>query len=225
VQSLCAHHVSPRAEKIDKLTLSRCQGLLQGFGARRRLFAELAWPRRTLLWHDYERASRKPVPLFPSSPRHHVSPRAEQIVNLVLSRSQRLSKGVDARRDFSKSIPYSRGSVRSHSGAGIGLGTADKYLQCTTAKWPEHCATHNERRRGQRTGHLDLVSATHNERRRGQRPKPMPGITHVPLYLMRPAFALFSACLIRQQTEKHCPGLRFRCRLFVREARAFSLCS
>ena len=29
---------------------------------------------------------------------------------------------------------------------------------------------HNERRRGQRPGHYDQVSATHNERRREQRP-------------------------------------------------------
>jgi hypothetical protein len=36
------------------------------------------------------------------------------------------------------------GSVRSHSRAGIGLGTAIKYPQCTTTQRSEHCATHNE---------------------------------------------------------------------------------
>jgi hypothetical protein len=60
---------------------------------------------------------------------------------------------------------------------------------------------HNERRRGQRTGHLDQVLATHNERRRGLRPKPMPEMTHLPLHHKRPVFALFTACLIREQAD------------------------
>ena len=60
VQSPCANHVSPRAEQIVNLTPSRCQRLSQRAGARRRLFARPVWPRRTLLWHDYQRASRKP---------------------------------------------------------------------------------------------------------------------------------------------------------------------
>jgi hypothetical protein len=82
--------------------------------------------------------------------------------------------------DFSNGLLY-RGSVRSHSRAGIGLGNTTKYSLCTTAQRPEQRATRNERRRGQRTWYLDQVSATHNERRREQRPKPMPGITYVPL--------------------------------------------
>jgi hypothetical protein len=53
----------------------------------------------------------------------------------------------------------------------------------------------------------------------------MQGITHVPLHHKRPAFALFSACHLRQQTEKHCRGLGFRCPVFVCEARPSSLCS
>jgi hypothetical protein len=48
---------------------------------------------------------------------------------------------------------------------------------------------HNERRRGQRRGHHDQVSATHNERYNRQRPEPMTGITDVPLHHERPAFA------------------------------------
>jgi hypothetical protein len=47
----------------------------------------------TLFWHDYQRASPKPVPPFLPSLRHHVSPRAEQIVNLTHLRCQRLSQG------------------------------------------------------------------------------------------------------------------------------------
>ena len=34
--------------------------------------------------------------------------------------------------------------------------------------------------------------------RHRQRPKPMPGITHVPLHHKRPAFALFSTCLLHR---------------------------
>jgi hypothetical protein len=75
---------------------------------------------------------------------------------------------------------------------------AVKYPQRTTAQWPMNFAAHNERYREQWTGHLDQVSATYNERRRGQRPKPMFGITHVPLHHKRPAFAWFSARGIRR---------------------------
>jgi hypothetical protein len=64
----------------------------QGVRARRRLLARPALPRRTLLWHDYQCASRKPAPPFPPSLRHHVSPRAEQIVNQTPSRCQRLPR-------------------------------------------------------------------------------------------------------------------------------------
>jgi hypothetical protein len=92
-------------------------------------------------------------------------------------------------------------NARSHSRAGIGLGTTIKYPQCTTAQRQENFSTHSERYREQRTGHLDKASATHNERRRGQRPKPMLGITHVPLHHKRHAFALFNAGFIRQQAE------------------------
>jgi hypothetical protein len=60
--------------------------------------------------------------------------------------------------------------TRSHSRAGIGLGTTAKYPQCTTTQRHEHLATHNKRRRG-------------------QRPKLMPGTTHVPLRHARPEFA------------------------------------
>ena len=98
MQSPCAHHVSPRAEHIANLTLSRCQRLSQGTGARRGLFARPVWPRHTLLWHNYQCASRKPVPPFPPSLRHHVSPRAEKIANLTPSRCQRLSQGAGAHR-------------------------------------------------------------------------------------------------------------------------------
>ena len=105
--------------------------------------------------------------------------------------------------------------LRSLSRAGISLGTTVEYPQSTTAQRPEHCATHNERCRDQRTQHLGQVFATHNERRRGQRPKPMLGIIHVPLHHKRPAFALSSACLVRQQAEKHCQGQGFRCPVFV----------
>jgi hypothetical protein len=66
VLSPFAHHVSPRAEQIVNLTLSRCQRLSQGVGQRRRLFSWPSWPQRTLLLHDFNRASRKPVP--PCSP-------------------------------------------------------------------------------------------------------------------------------------------------------------
>jgi hypothetical protein len=66
--------------------------------------------------------------------------------------------------------------------------------------------------------------ATHNERRRGQRPKSSPGIADVPLHHnKRPAFASFSACLIRQQAEYHCQGLGFWCQVFVRGSRAFAI--
>jgi hypothetical protein len=92
-------------------------------------------------------------------------------------------------------IKYLRGA------ADIGLGATIKYPRCTTTQRPGYYAKHNERRHGQRIGHLDQVSTTHNERRRGQRPKPMPGITHVPLHHMRPALALLSTCLLRQQAE------------------------
>jgi hypothetical protein len=169
VQSPCVHHESPRAEQIVNLTLSRCQQLPQGVSARRRLFIRPAWlvesPWRTLLWHDHQRASRKPVPPFPSSLSHHASPRAEQIPNQTLSRCQRLSQGVGARRRLSNGIPFYRGSVRSHSRAGVGLVTTVKYPQCITTQRQENHATHNERCREQRTGHLDEVSATHNEQR------------------------------------------------------------
>jgi hypothetical protein len=47
-------------------------------------------------------------------------------------------------------IKYLRGA------AGIGLGTTTKYPQCTTTQLPEPFATHNERRRGQRTGHTPV---------------------------------------------------------------------
>jgi hypothetical protein len=112
VQSPCAHRVCLRAEQIVNLAPSRCERLSQGVGARRRLFARPAWPRRTLLWHDHQRALLKPASTFPLSLRHHVSPRAEQKVNLTLSttsaerpgsvcvfsRCQRLPQGLGARR-------------------------------------------------------------------------------------------------------------------------------
>jgi hypothetical protein len=79
---------SPRAEQIVNLTLSRNQRLSQIVGARRRLFARPAWPRRKLLLHDHQRASRKPAPPFPLSPRHHVSPRAEKIVSPTHKRTE-----------------------------------------------------------------------------------------------------------------------------------------
>jgi hypothetical protein len=47
VQTPCAHHMSPRAGQIANRTPSRCQRLSKGVGARRRLFARPAWPRRT----------------------------------------------------------------------------------------------------------------------------------------------------------------------------------
>jgi hypothetical protein len=98
VQLPCAHHVSPRAEKIVNLALPRCQRLSQGVCARRRLFVRPAWPRRTLLWNDYQRESRKPFPPFPPSLRRHVSPRAEKIANLKLSRCQKVLQGIGAHR-------------------------------------------------------------------------------------------------------------------------------
>jgi hypothetical protein len=108
---------------------------------------------------------------------------------------------------------FNRGSARSYSRAGIGLGTTVKYPQCTTTQRPEHCATHNERCRGQRTGHLDQVSTTHNERRRGQRPKPMPGITNVPLHHMCPAFAFLvrASFANKQNVTARCWGLSAQC--------------
>jgi hypothetical protein len=69
-----------------------------------------------------------------------------------------------------------RENARSHSRAGIGLGTAIKFPLATTTE-------------------------THNERHRGQRPNPVLLITQVPLHHKRPVFALFMACLIRQQAE------------------------
>jgi hypothetical protein len=45
------------------------------------------------------------------------------LVDLTLSRCRRLSKGVCAHRRVSNCILFYRGSVRSHSRAGIGLGT------------------------------------------------------------------------------------------------------
>jgi hypothetical protein len=62
-------------------------------------------------------------------------------------------------------------------------------------------ATHIERRRWQRLWNLDHVSATQNELCRGHRPGPVPGINDFPLHHKRLAFALFCACLIRQQAE------------------------
>jgi hypothetical protein len=87
--------------------------------------------------------------------------------------------------DFSNGILFYRGSVRSHSRAGIGLGITIKYPQCTTTQRPKHCATHNERRRG-------------------QRPQPMPEITHLPFTtsaLHSPCLARTSFDIIRQQKE------------------------
>jgi hypothetical protein len=147
-----SHHMSPRAEKTLNLTLSRCQRLSQGAGERRRLFTRPAWPRRTLLWHDHQRASRKPVPPFPSSLRHHVSPRAGKIVHLTLSRCQRLSQDAGARRRLSNGIFFSRGSACSHSRAGIGLGTTIKYPQSTTTKRPGNCSAYCEWYRGNGLG-------------------------------------------------------------------------
>jgi hypothetical protein len=92
--------------------------------------------------------------------------------------------------------------MRSHSQAGIGLGTTIKYPQRTTAQRPENNTTHNERCHLQQIGHLDKVPATHDERRRGKRLKPMPGTINVLLHHMRLAFAfLKKACLIRLYTE------------------------
>jgi hypothetical protein len=116
-------------------------------------------------------------------------------VNLRLLRYQRLSQRAKARRGHFLRHPFYRGSVSSHSRAGINLSTAIKYPQCTATQRPEHCATQ------QRTGHLDQVSAAQNDRRRGQRPEPMPGITRLPLHHKRPISALFSGVLIRQQAE------------------------
>jgi hypothetical protein len=67
--------------------------------------------------------------------------------------------------------------------------------------WAPRLITRNaQRRNGQRIVRCTTIGAagnglgtsikySHNERRRGQRPTPMPGITHVPLYHMRLAFA------------------------------------
>jgi hypothetical protein len=139
---------------------------------------------------------------------HHVSPRAEQIVNLALSRCQRHSQGVEqivnlapeksrklgvaaayvtlARQ--STRITLARPSLSAEPEAPR-EPEAEQIVYLTLSQRPEHCATHNERRRGQPTGHLDQVSVTHNERRRRQRPKPITGIAHVPLHHKRPAFA------------------------------------
>jgi hypothetical protein len=116
-------------------------------------------------------------------------------VILRLLRCQKLSQRAEARRRLFLRHPFYHGSVSSHNRAGINLSTAIKYPQCTTTQRPEHCATQ------QRTGHLDQVSAAQNDRRRGQRPKPMPGITWLPLHHKRPAFALFNGFLIRQQAD------------------------
>jgi hypothetical protein len=139
VQSPCAHHVSPQAKQIINLTLLRCQRLSQGAGARRRLFARPAWPRRALLWHDHRRASRKPVPSFPPSLRHHVSPGAGQIVNIMLSRCQRMSQGAGARRRLFEWL--NRGSVRSHGRRGRGVRYSD-----TTIKAHHVSPPHSSRR-------------------------------------------------------------------------------
>jgi hypothetical protein len=204
----------PRAECVGILTLLSCQRLSQGVGARRRVFARPAWPRCTLLWHDNERASRKPAPHFPPSLRHHVSPRAEQIVYLTHSRCQRLSQGAGARRRLFERHPFFfyRGGARSHGRAGIALGTTAKYPQCTTAQRPENYATHTERRRGQRTGHLDQKYL-----RRTTSGAAGNGLSryHGSLHHKRPALTLFKSCLIRQQTEWHCRGLGFRCPVIV----------
>jgi hypothetical protein len=45
---------------------------------------------------------------------------------------------------FSNGTLFFRGGVRSHSWAGIGLGTTIMYPQRTTVKWEEDCATHSE---------------------------------------------------------------------------------
>jgi hypothetical protein len=65
----------------------------------------------------------------------------------------------------------------------------------------ENFATHNERCRGQRTGHLDQASATHNERRSvcGQLPEPMPGIINMPHHHKRPAFAFLHVPFANKQ--------------------------
>jgi hypothetical protein len=89
--------------------------------------------------------------------------------------------------------PFFRGSVRSYSRAGIGLGTTTKYPQCTTTQRPEHCATHNERRRGQRNGHFDQVPATHKVRRRGQSLNRSQGLLICPFTTS----ALQLPCLVR----------------------------
>jgi hypothetical protein len=151
--------------------------------------------------------------------------RASPYKNLQHSRARDVRRELARAGDFSNGVFFYHGSLRSHRRAGVCLGTTIMYPQCTMTQRPENCATHNERCRGQRTGHLDQVSVTHNERCRGQRHKPMPGITHVPLRRRRPAFALFRACLIRQQAEYHCRGLGFRCQVFLRRARALSSCS
>jgi hypothetical protein len=84
--------------------------------------------------------------------------------------------------------------------AGIDLGATIQYLRRTTR---------------QRPGHHGQVPATHKERRRGQRPKPVPGISDVPLHHKRPVFALFCAYLLCQQRKRHCRGPVFMSPVFV----------
>jgi len=150
--------------------------LSQGVGARRRLFTIqvklVLSPKQRAKPADFSHRRRSRGVRYSSTITNAHQP----------SHCQRLSQGTSARRScFERHsfLPWKRLLAR--------------HPQCTTTQRPEHCATHNELRRGQRTGHLEQVPATHNERRRGQRPKPMPRTNRVPLYHKLPAFALFSA--------------------------------
>jgi hypothetical protein len=108
-QSPCLYHVSPRAEQLANLTPSRCQRLSQGAGAHRRLFARPAWPRRKLLWHDYQRALRACA------------------AGRASAWAPRLSTRNAQRRNCQSTVR------RTTSGAaGNGLGSSIKYLRRTT---------------------------------------------------------------------------------------------
>jgi hypothetical protein len=94
--------VSPLAEQTDSLRVrdvSDCYRVLARAGDFSHAYVIL---------ERSSTRSRKPVPPFPSSLRHHVSPGAEQIVNLMLSRCQRLSQGFGAHRGyFSNGVLFS----------------------------------------------------------------------------------------------------------------------
>jgi hypothetical protein len=79
------------------------------------------------------------------------------------------------------------------------LGTSIKYLRRTASSAADN---------GLGTTIKYLRSSTNG---RGQIPKPAPEIADVSLRHKRPAFALFWACLLRQQAEEHFRGPGFRC--------------